>query len=105
MKWFAEHYRGGREVAVDDPDFSPLFGELHDMPPALMTVGTWDPLVDDTLFMASRWIVAGNKAELAVYPGGTHGFDAFPTQIAADARNRMYTFIGTAVANPPTSRS
>ena len=28
---------------------SPLFAKLHDMPPALFTVGTYDPLIDDSL--------------------------------------------------------
>ncbi|MFV1992054.1 MAG: alpha/beta hydrolase fold domain-containing protein [Acidimicrobiales bacterium] len=93
MQWFAENYEGGVDVALDDPYFSPLYGELHDMPPALFTIGTWDPLVDDTLFMATRWLVAGNDTQLAVYPGGTHAFDAFPTQIAMDARNKMHEFV------------
>ncbi|MFV2000875.1 MAG: alpha/beta hydrolase, partial [Acidimicrobiia bacterium] len=68
MQWFAEQYEEGTDVAMDDPYFSPLYGELHDMPPALFTVGTWDPLLDDTLFMANRWLVAGNDTELAIYP-------------------------------------
>jgi len=96
MTWFGEHYVGGREVAMDDPSFAPLYGELHDMPPALFTVGTWDPLVDDTLFMATRWLAARNDTQLEIYPGGVHAFDAFPTTIAAQARERMHTFIANA---------
>lgn len=98
MTWFGEHYTGGRRVDAYDPAFSPLYGTLQDMPPALFTIGTWDPLVDDTLFMASRWLVAGNETELAVYPGGTHAFDAFPTTIAIEARTRMHNFIQSAVS-------
>jgi acetyl esterase/lipase len=98
MTWFGEHYTGGRKIDVFDPAFSPLYGTLHDMPPALFTIGTWDPLVDDTLFMATRWLVAGNITELAVFPGGTHAFDAFPTQIATEARTRMHDFIRNAVS-------
>jgi len=103
MTWFGEHYVGEEHVAMDDPYFSPLYGELHDMPQALFSVGTWDPLLDDTLFMAVRWLTAGNHAELAIYPGGVHAFDAFPTQIATDARTRMHAFIRDAVASPATS--
>jgi acetyl esterase len=97
MSWFGEHYVGDKKVAMDDPTFSPLYGELRDMPPALFSVGTWDPLLDDTLFMATRWLAAQNDAELEIYPGGVHGFDAFPTTIAAEARERMHTFISEAI--------
>ena len=62
-----------------DPDISPLYAELHDMPPALFTAGTRDLLVDDTLFLASRWARAGNDTELLVYPEGPHGCIAMPT--------------------------
>lgn len=93
MAWFGDKYTGGRDIPMDDPYFSPLYGALDEMPPALFTVGTWDPLIDDTLFMAMRWLAAGNATDLAVYPGGTHAFDAFPTQIALEARNRMHEFI------------
>ena len=36
-----------------DPDVSPLYADLHGMPPALFTVGSNDHLLDDTLFMAA----------------------------------------------------
>ena len=98
MTWFGEHYTGGRTIDLRDPSFSPLYGKLDDMPPALFTIGTWDPLVDDTLFMAMRWMVAGNETELEIYPGGTHAFDAFPTTIARQARTRMHEFIQKAVS-------
>jgi len=100
MRWFGEHYVGEGGVSMDDLGFSPLYGRLHDMPPALFTIGTWDPLVDDTLFMASRWLVAGNDTELAVYPGGVHAFDAFPIPIAHQARARMHGFVGSQLTVP-----
>lgn len=56
---------------------SPLLAHMDRMPPALFQIGTADPLLDDTLMMASRYVTAGNDAELAVYPGGVHAFDAF----------------------------
>ena len=92
IQWFNDHYVP-QEEKRDDPDVSPIYAELSNMPPALFTVGTLDPLLDDTLFMHVRWLAAGNHAELAVYPGGTHIFDSFPIKIAREANERMYEFI------------
>jgi len=61
------------------PDVSPLFAALRGLPPALFTVGTADHLVDDTLLFASRWVAAGNRAELLVYPDAPHGCMGVPT--------------------------
>ncbi|MFD5142937.1 alpha/beta hydrolase [Streptomyces sp. NPDC058401] len=58
-----------------DPYLSPLFAKLDDLPPALFTVGSLDPLLDDSLFMAARWQAAGNHADLDVWPDGVHGFN------------------------------
>jgi acetyl esterase/lipase len=76
-----------------DPDVSPLLADLSGLPPALLSVGTLDPLLDDSLFLHARWIAAGGAAELAVYPGGVHGFDAFPTPLGEAARRRIDAFL------------
>jgi acetyl esterase/lipase len=76
-----------------DPDISPLFAGLHGMPPALFSVGTADALLDDTLFMHARWIAAGNSAELAIYPGGAHGFTLFPNALTDQASVSMEAFL------------
>ena len=94
MKWFADHF-----VAAErrrEPDVSPLFAELRGMPPAIFSVGTLDPLLDDTLFMYSRWLAAGNEAELAVYAGGVHGFTGHPLTIGRQAYERIGRFLGNA---------
>jgi acetyl esterase/lipase len=79
------------------PDISPLHADLRGLPPALFTVGTLDALVDDTLFMHARWIAAGNEAELAIHPGGVHGFTALPGQLAAQAAARTDCFLARAI--------
>ncbi len=76
-----------------DPDISPLYADLKGLPPALFTVGTRDSLLDDSLFMSARWSAAGNEAELAIYPGGAHGFIAFPGALAASALDRIDGFL------------
>jgi acetyl esterase len=75
----ADCYLPGRaEDERRDAAVSPLYADLHGMPPALMSVGTCDHLVDDTLMLATRWAVAGNEVELFVAPDMPHGFMAFP---------------------------
>ncbi len=76
-----------------DPDLSALYADVRNMPAALFTVGTLDVFLDDTLFMYARWAAAGNVAELAVYPGGVHGFNVFPLRIAAEANARIDAFL------------
>jgi acetyl esterase len=76
-----------------DPDISPLYADLRNLCPALFTVGTKDALLDDTLFMHARWVAAGNEAELAIYPGGAHGFTLFPNTLSKSATTRMDEFL------------
>jgi acetyl esterase len=76
-----------------NPAYSPLYANLKGLPPALFTIGTADPLIDDTFFMEARWRNAGNKTFLAVYPECPHGLNLFPTKIAKLANGRMYAWI------------
>lgn len=69
------------DTARRQPPLSPLFGELAGMPPALMIVGSGDPLLDDTLRMAQRWRQVAD-VELNVAPEAPHGFIHFPTAMA-----------------------
>lgn len=78
--------------------YSPLYADLHDLPPALFTVGTADHLLDDSLFMAARWQAWGNQAELAVYPDCIHAFVGLPIELAARAKERMYAFLERCLA-------
>ena len=76
-----------------NPDLSALYADVRDMPAALFSVGTLDPFLDDSMFLYSRWIAAGNQAELAIYPGATHGFNTFPIPVANDANVRIDAFL------------
>ncbi len=94
MAWFTETYYEGRDdEALRDPDISPLYADLRDMPPALFTVGTADPLLDDSLFMAARWEAAGNQTDLRVYAEGCHVFNAFPLAVAGLANAAQIEFL------------
>jgi len=69
---------------LKDPTISPLYANLTGpglgagLPPALFTVGTQDPLLDDTVFMGVKWMMAGAEAVVKVYPGASHSYLAFP---------------------------
>ncbi len=79
------------------PHLSPLYADLRGLCAALFTIGTRDALLDDTLFMHNRWVVAGNKAELDVYPGACHGFIAFPCQQTFQSLAKQTTFLNAAL--------
>jgi acetyl esterase len=91
IEWFTNNF-----VSADrrrDPEVSPLYADLAGLPPALFTVGTLDPLLDDSLFMAARWLSAGNAAELLIYPGGVHAFNFFRLPLGERANARSIGFI------------
>jgi acetyl esterase len=78
---------------MSNPDVSPLYADLRGMPAAIFSVGTRDALIDDSLFMAPRWLASGNAAELAIYPGACHGFLSLPNKQRNDAVARMSAFL------------
>ena len=95
-RWFAEAYTG--EADSRDPDVSPMYADLRDLAPALFTVGTLDPLLDDTLLFAARWTAAGNMADVEIATGAAHGFASAPTQVGTAARDRVNRFVAERIA-------
>ena len=73
---------GNQDEQIDrqHPSISPLYADLSNLPPALISVGTADPLVDDSLFLASRYSLCGNDVETHLYEGGEHGLGHFGLQ-------------------------
>lgn len=92
MEIFVEYFLPeGHKLA--DPDISPLHADLSGLPPAIFTIGTNDLLLDDSLFMASRWSAAGNTTDLGVYPGGAHVFIALSGKLAEEGNARIEAFM------------
>lgn len=86
-------FAGWSKEQLRDPQYSPLYANLQHLPPALLTIGTADPLIDDTYFMEARWRLAGNKTFLAVYPEASHSFNFFSSQMAKAATEKMYQWM------------
>ncbi|NIB45193.1 alpha/beta hydrolase [Pseudomaricurvus alkylphenolicus] len=80
-----------------DPLISPMYAELRNLPPALFSVGTLDPLYDDTLFMAMKWFAAENPGILRVYPEAIHGFNGLETQMARTCNTEIYRFLARSI--------
>jgi len=83
-EYYLQAYVGEVEDRTN-PDISPLFADLHDLPPALLTVGTLDDVLEDSLLMAMRLAAAGGNPDLRVYPESPHGFLGFPIEMARAA--------------------
>jgi acetyl esterase/lipase len=94
MDWFAECFLPGMtDRERRSPEVSPLFADLHDLPPALLSCGTLDPLLDDSLFMEARWRAAGNETALSLWEEGVHGYVFFPLEIGRRSRAEQNAFL------------
>ena len=103
IRWHIDQLLPDRdEAARRDPSISPLYADVTSMPPALFTIGTDDPMLDDSIEMAARW----PGAQLDVYPGGFHAFDLFPLRMAELAQRRQHDFLRTCIERAePISRT
>ena len=106
VEWFSDQFLPPSLFGPEQrraPHVSPMYADLEGLPPALFTIGTRDALLDDSLMMAARWTGAGNAAQLAVYPGGIHGFDMMLKHPLARRSHRQQTnFIGEVLGLTPS---
>ncbi|MBV6656565.1 MAG: alpha/beta hydrolase fold domain-containing protein [Devosiaceae bacterium] len=72
---------------------SPLYTRLEGLPPSFLSVGTEDPLLDDSLMLHQRLLAAGVSSQLAVAPGGCHVFHVYDLAIAREAEAATHGFI------------
>ena len=101
IEFFADCYLPGKtDDERRDPAVSPAFADLRNLPPALMSVGSCDHLLDDTLMLASRWAAAGNEVELFVAPDMPHGFGAYACGITDAWNERTRAWFDDILARP-----
>jgi monoterpene epsilon-lactone hydrolase len=55
-----------------DPLLSPVYGDMHGFPPTILTTGTRDLLLSNTVRVHRKLRAAGVQAELEVYEGQSH---------------------------------
>jgi len=77
-----------------DPAFSPLYADLHNLPPALFIVGTRDPLQEDSELMYAKWQEQSGNAELIIVPEAAHGFNKQKNSTAEKANRAIRAWIG-----------
>ncbi len=82
-----------------NPLISPLYGDMHGMPPVLLHVGEDEVLLDDSVRLAERVRNAGGRAELVVWSGMWHVFQVFAPFVpeAAQSIRQMGEFIRTVI--------
>jgi epsilon-lactone hydrolase len=71
----ARCYLGDADLRT--PLASPLYADLHGLPPLLLQVGDDEILLDDSTRLAERAREAGVEVRLAVWPGMWHVWHAF----------------------------
>lgn len=79
------------------PALSPMLNDLTGLPPALFITGNLDPLRDDSILMAQRWQLAGNRADLDVWPDAGHTFTNMGTPLGDLGVGRMTSWITAAL--------
>lgn len=57
---------------LKDPSISPVYGDMHGFPPAILSTGTRDLLLSNTVRVHRKLRAAGIEAELEVYEGQSH---------------------------------
>lgn len=91
LHWFYDQYLPLEQRRI--PEASPLYDDLRGLPPVLLTVGSADAMVDDSMFLYGRLLLAGVPCELSLVPGADHGFDAVDLKAAKLARETIVNFL------------
>jgi acetyl esterase/lipase len=95
-------YVGGADAA--DPLISPIFGDLRELPPLLIQVGSHEVLLSDALRLAGRAAISDVPVTLDVTPGVPHVFQAYAGLLdeAGAALDRASEFVKTQLARAPS---
>jgi acetyl esterase/lipase len=76
-------YANGHDLK--DPLLSPVYGDMHGFPPAILTTGTRDLLLSNTVRSHRALRAAGVEAQLEVYEGQSHAQYQFDDRLPETA--------------------
>jgi acetyl esterase/lipase len=74
-----EVYAHGHDLS--DPLLSPVYGDMHGFPPAILTTGTRDLLLSNTVRVHRKLRQAGVEAQLEVFEGMSHAQYQFDDRV------------------------
>ncbi len=80
----AKLYAGN--VDLKDPQLSPIYGDFHGFPPTILTSGTRDLFLSNTIRTHRKLRRAGVIADLNVYEGMSHAQYSFDVECAGNPR-------------------
>ena len=78
---------------LDDPGISPLYGDMHGLPPCMITSGSRDLLLSQCLRLAQKLRAAGVDCDLRVSEGMWHVFEFYPVPEARESIREIVKFI------------
>ena len=93
----------GADGDARDPRASPLFAELHGLPPMLIQVGDRETVLSDSTAFAEKARAAGVDVELEVFEHMIHVFQQFPAELdeARDAIDAIGAFLRERLDSQP----
>lgn len=96
------HYLDGANPA--DPSGSPLWANLHGLPPMHIVVGSTEVMLDDSTRLAEKARAAGCEVDLQIIPGAPH---VFPLIVpwSAEAARALDSIVLFITAQSPRSQA
>lgn len=81
------------EADWSEPQFSPLFADLHGLPPTLIQVGEREILRDDAQRLRDAMMAADVPCVYQCWPGMWHVFQVFPGKSSGEAIHSAAEFV------------
>jgi monoterpene epsilon-lactone hydrolase len=99
-RYHAVFYAGGTDL--HHPLISPVYADLHGLPPLLIHVGSDEIMLDDSVRVADKAKAAGVEVTLEIWEGMWHVWHAFASRLpeAQQAIDTIGVFIRQTLAQP-----